>query len=154
MAMPTPQVPPVALSTPTAKVPTPDTPPTPKSPPTTDDGGMTTATQFFTSRILDDPQNRQIKQTLPRLGPDERIIQLCSIEGLEQLRLVSAGKVPDSLDPSAMAETTVAGDNLEASGGAYRLNKKWYSVSFTCTVGADAPKRSQLQVQLWRGHPT
>lgn len=98
---------------------------------------MTTATQYFTSRILHDPQNRQVNEMLPRLGPDERIIQLCNIEGLEQLRLVSAGVVPDSLDPSAMAETTIVGDSLDAPGGAYRLNKKWYAVTFTCKVGTD-----------------
>lgn len=137
VARPAPPPPPVALSTPTLKMLVPAPPPVPKPAPTADDGGMTTATQFFTSRILDDPKNRQIKQTLPRLGPDERIIQLCNIEGLEQLRLASAGEVPDSLDPGAMAETTIAGDNLDAPGGAYRLDKKWYAVTFNCKVGAE-----------------
>ncbi|MEO5805041.1 DUF930 domain-containing protein [Devosia sp.] len=129
--------PPVALSTTAPEMLLPVAPPAPKPQSATDAGGMTTATRFFTGRILDDPKNRQIKQTLPRLGPNERIIQLCNIEGLEQLRLASAGQVPDSLDPSAMNETTIIGDSLDAPGGAYRLDKKWYAVSLTCKVGGD-----------------
>ncbi|MET3901342.1 hypothetical protein ABIB57_005312 [Devosia sp. UYZn731] len=153
IAIPTPRMPPAVLSTPAETVPAPAMPPTLEPVLTTENGGMTTATQFFTSRILDDPKNRQVKQTLPRLGPEERIIQLCNIEGLEQLRLVSAGKVPDSLDPSAMADTTITGDTLDAPGGAYRLHKKWYSVSFTCKVGLDRQSVIDFKFKLGAAIP-
>lgn len=145
--------PPVALSSPVPKSSGAGAPSTIKAAATSDASSMTSATQFFTSRILDDPKNRQIKQTLPRLGPDERIIQLCNIEGLEQLRLAWAGKVPDSLDPSAMAETTIGGDTLVAPGGAYRLRKKWYAVSFVCTVGGDRESVVDFKYKLGSAIP-
>jgi hypothetical protein len=88
-------------------------------------------------KILDDPANREIRETLTRLDPYERITQLCNIEGLEQLRLLNPGERPDSMVPSALAETSLAGQTLEAPKGGYRLDRKWYEIRFSCTVAAD-----------------
>ncbi|MEO5807017.1 DUF930 domain-containing protein [Devosia sp.] len=95
------------------------------------------ATQFLANDILKDPKNQQVRDTLTLLDRSERITQLCNIEGLEQLRLFHPGERPDSLDPSALAETTVREYTLEAPGGAYRLNRKWYEIRLTCTVAPD-----------------
>jgi hypothetical protein len=102
--------------------------------PKTADPEVIPATRFLASDILNDPENRQVRDTLTLLDRSERIIQLCNIEALEQLRLLNPGQEPDSLDPSAMAETTVRDLTLEAPGGAYRLDRKWYEVRLTCTV--------------------
>lgn len=101
------------------------------------DPEMISATQLLANDILKDSANRQVRDTLTLLDRSERITQLCNIEGVEQLRLLHPKEVPDSLDPSAMAPTTVQGLTLEAKGGAYRLNRKWYSIHLTCTVARD-----------------
>jgi hypothetical protein len=98
---------------------------------------MIPATQFLANHILQDPKNQQVRETLTLLDRSERITQLCNIEGLEQLRLLHLGERPDSLDPSAMADTTVRDYTLEAPGGAYRLNRHWYEIRLTCTVAPD-----------------
>jgi len=98
---------------------------------------MIPATQFLANDILEDPKNRQVRDTLTLLDRSERITQVCNIEGLEQLRLLHPGERPDSLDPSAMADTTVGDYTLEAPGGAYRLNRQWYEIRLTCTVAPD-----------------
>ena len=116
-------------------------------------GGMTAATQFFAGQILDDPKNKSIKKTLPLLDPDERIVQLCDIEGLEQLRLALAGKVPDTLEPRAMTDATITGDVLDAPGGAYRLSKTWYAVQFSCTVAADRESVLDFRFKLGAAIP-
>jgi len=77
---------------------------------------MIPATQFLANDILQDPKSRQVRETLTLLDRSERITQLCEIEGLEQLRLLTPGEWPDSLDPSAMADTTVRDYTLEAPG--------------------------------------
>ena len=134
---PLPDVLPSALSEP---VPQPVSPPKPKplAPlPDTADPAMIAASRFLAHDILNDPENRQVRGTLPLLERSERITQLCNIEGLEQLRLLHPEQRPDSLDPSAMVETTVKDYTLEAPGGAYRLDHKWYGIRLTCTVAPD-----------------
>ncbi|WP_375450480.1 DUF930 domain-containing protein [uncultured Devosia sp.] len=98
---------------------------------------MIPATRFLAGGILNDPKNRDVLDTLPLLDRSERITQLCNIEGLEQLRLLHPDEQPDSLDPSAMAETTVKDYTLDAPAGAYRLNHKWYEIRLICTVAPD-----------------
>lgn len=125
---------PVPITEPAVETPPPP-PPAPR--PETADSEMIPATRFLASDILDDPENKQVRDTLTLLDQSERITQLCNIEALEQLRLLHPDQQPDSLDPSAMAETTIRDLTLEAPGGAYRLDRKWYEVRLTCTVAAD-----------------
>lgn len=99
--------------------------------------GLTEATELLTSRVLADPQNRQVKETLPQLENAERIIQLCNIEGLEQLHLARPDLLPDSISPHALATTTLEGLTLSAEGAAFRAERKWYELRFVCTVSPD-----------------
>lgn len=99
--------------------------------------GMITAEVLFAGDILKDPQFREVAETLPLLETTERVTQLCNIEALEQLRLLHPDTAPDSLDPSAMAPTSVVGNTLQATGGAYRMDRRWYEVSLVCTVADD-----------------
>lgn len=110
--------------------------PAPEPVPETDPD-MVSATQLLANDILQDPKTRQVRDTLTLLEHSERITQLCNIEGLEQLRLLDPKQVPDSLDPTAMVPTTIQNLTLEAKGGAYRLNRKWYGIRLTCTVAPD-----------------
>ena len=138
-----PATPPVAMPAPLTQAPLSDmtrppmvAEPTP-APAEVQPGATIAATNLFAGQILSDPANREIRDTLPLLELSERITQLCNIEGLEQIRLQLGGATPDTMVPSAMAETTVAGTRLEASGGAYRVARKWYGIAFTCAVAPD-----------------
>ena len=98
---------------------------------------MKQVTELFASRVLTDPANRQVRDTLPLLEETERITQLCNIEGLEQLHKAMPEPFPDSINPSAFAPTMVQGYKLEARAAAYRAARKWYRLRFTCTVSPD-----------------
>lgn len=99
--------------------------------------GMIPATKLLAGAVLADPENIQMKETLPKMARPDRITQLCNIEGMEQLRLLKPEGEADSVAPSAFAETIIKGYDLEAPGGAYRSHRKWYAVRFTCTVSPD-----------------
>lgn len=99
--------------------------------------GMTAATELFASRILADPQNREVRDTLPQLENTERVIQLCNIEGLEQLHLAWPDVLPDSISSSAYTPVTLQGLTLDAQGAAFRARRKWFGLRFSCTVTPD-----------------
>ena len=130
-ALPLPRAEPLA---PAVEQPAPKTPVSPVAPaaPTT-----VHATRFFAAAILAAPENRRIREALPTLGHDERIVQLCNIEGLEQIRRADPRRDPDTLVAYAMGDTSIAGGVLTALGGAFRSRRNWYRASFRCAVATD-----------------
>ncbi len=111
------------------------TPPSTATPKT--DRGVVTATQFYAAAMLREPGMARIRATLGRIDPGERLVQLCNIEGLEQIRRADPGFSPDTLVAYAMADMTTTGFTLSATGGAFRSRRKWYRIAFQCTVAGD-----------------
>lgn len=95
------------------------------------------ATALYSSAVLKDPANRQVRIALPTLSPDERITQLCNIEALEQIRIARPSPFPDALVAPALAETNIHEATLVATGAAFRSGRAWFKAQYTCTVGAD-----------------
>ena len=79
----------------------------------------------------------RIRQTLTTIADSERVVQLCNIEGLEQIRRAEPKYDPDTLVSYAMADPVAAGMTLSAPGGAFRSRRKWYGISFKCTAAPD-----------------
>ena len=71
------------------------------------------------------------------LADTERVVQLCNIEGLEQIRRAAPTYAPDTLVPYAMADMDGSGLTLIASGGAFRSRRRWFGVMFRCAVAPD-----------------
>lgn len=128
------EVPPDVAVTPLA---VPDRTVEPEAVPPAPTDGMTQATDFFAGRVLADPQNAQVKKALPTLETTERVIQVCNIEGLEQLARARPGTLPDSISPSAFKGVEVKGYTLEAPQAAYRAARSWFAFRFSCTVKQD-----------------
>lgn len=101
------------------------------------DKGVVTATQFYAAGILREPGMERIRAALGKIDPNERLVQLCNIEGLEQIRRADPGFYPDTLVSYAMEDTSTDGMTLLAPGGAFRSRRKWYGIAFKCTVAAD-----------------
>ena len=115
--------------------------------------GMTTATNFFARKIIEAPENREVRTTLPTLERSERIIQLCNIEGLEQLRLARPGTLPDSLVAAAFAQTIVTDHTLVAPAGAYRSARKWFAVHYSCAVTPDFESVTAFRFEIGAAIP-
>jgi len=121
---------------------------------------MQQATKFYTSDLLRRPENAQVRETLPLLAPDERIVQLCNIEALEQIRIANGGRFSDSLDTSAFEDTEISNGKLSAPLGAYRADRRWFYVTFECTPGPDLESvvgfvfdlGEEVPRELWEEH--
>ncbi|MEO6014613.1 MAG: DUF930 domain-containing protein [Devosia sp.] len=96
-----------------------------------------TARTMYSADLLKSPAMAGVRRTLTTLADTERVIQLCNIEGLEQIRHAAPSYAPDTLVPYAMGDLEGSGLALIASGGAFRSRRRWYAVSFTCTAAAD-----------------
>lgn len=107
----------------------------PAEPAATPDTGPIEATQFYASRIL--AEDSRIAAALPTLGNDERVVQLCSIEALEQIKAAKPEFVPDTLVAYAFGDMNVAAGVLTAPGAAFRSRRRWWSVSLRCAVAPD-----------------
>lgn len=95
------------------------------------------ATSFYAAGILREAGMARIRETFNSLAGSERLVQLCNIEGLEQIRRAQPQFDPDTLVSYAMADTQISGLTLTAPGGAFRSRRRWYGISFSCSVGAD-----------------
>jgi len=93
------------------------------------------ATQFFAGKILQ--EDKKIAAALPTLGNDERVIQLCNIEALEQIKAARPEFAPDTLVAYAFGDMNVAGGILAAPGAAFRSRRHWWTVSLKCAVADD-----------------
>jgi hypothetical protein len=105
--------------------------PTPAEPP------MVKAEKLYSAQVLADPRSRSARKALPQLAPQERVIQLCNIEALAQLRRQGTGFQPDMVVPYAMKDAKVTDHALEAKGAAMRSRKHWYGLAFNCEVAPD-----------------
>lgn len=110
--------------------PAPVTPPPPAAP------AMVTPTRMLSAQVLDEPQNRQAKVALAGLEEEEGLIQLCSVEGMEQIAVWDDAYKPELLVAYAMSDTRYEGDVISADGAAFYSDGAWYNLQFECTLTA------------------
>lgn len=115
--------------------------------------GVHIATDFYAGSILKEPSMQKIRAALETFAPSERLVQLCNIEGLEQIRRGAPSYDPDTLVSYAMADTLSAGLTLSAPGGAFRSRRRWYGVAFKCTVAADLQSVTAFEFKLGKPIP-
>lgn len=89
------------------------------------------AEELFSEKSVADPR---VKQAMGQLPVKKRILQLCSIEALEQIRRQRPKDFPDMLVPFGPSGGFIGKDQIDASGGAYRSKGNWYDVDFKCKV--------------------
>lgn len=115
--------------------------------------GVHIATDFYAGGILAEPGMAKMKRTLESFAPSERLVQLCNIEGLEQIRRGAPDYDPDTLVTYAMSDPLVAGLTLTAPGAAFRSRRKWYGVAVKCTVAADLESVTGFEFRLGKPIP-
>ncbi|MDR7219821.1 DUF930 domain-containing protein [Aminobacter aminovorans] len=105
---------------------------------TTQRPAMVKAHSFYAAKLLADPRSRHARQALATFAPDERAIQLCNIEAMEQIHRWKAELRPDLVVPYATGNLKIAGGSIHAEGAAFRAGGHWYGVAFSCDVAAGA----------------
>lgn len=93
------------------------------------------AKELYSADTLSDPRVRQALGKLPR---DRRIVQMCMIETLEQVRRTREDTVPQGLFFDPRNGSPIAGQVMTANGAAYKTAQGWIDVDFKCTVNAEA----------------
>jgi hypothetical protein len=93
-----------------------------------DKAALAAAEALYSGQTLSNPH---VQQALGKLPPRDRIIQICSIEALEQIRHQRPGTFPDVFAPGdgRTTDTSFVVDN-----GAFRTRGTWISMRFECTV--------------------
>lgn len=102
--------------------------------------GMIHAMRLYAAAALADPGSRQAREALPTLRENERILQLCNLEAMEQVHRWRAELEPDFVIAYAMADAEITNDDVYADGGAFRSRNRWYNIKFECTVSDDYEK--------------
>ncbi|WP_170976594.1 DUF930 domain-containing protein [Rhizobium sp. FKL33] len=98
------------------------------------------AQDLFASAALADPRNAQAREALRTLAADERRIQLCNLEAMEQLRRASHVSA-DMVAPYAFQDLAIRADEIIADGAAVRAGRDWRRLRYRCAIGtaAEAP---------------
>ena len=123
-------------------------------------GGTIRATQFYAGSLLAEPESAKLRAAMTTLDGSERLVQLCSIEAIEQIRRARPEFDPDTVVAYAMADMATRDGALVADGGAFRSRREWYGVKFTCLASADysAVERFEFSVgnfiphEQWEEH--
>lgn len=98
---------------------------------------MIRPTQMLSAKTLADPRSRQARADLKTFAADERMVQLCNLEAMDQIRRWRADYQPERVVPYATAEEKITGTTIAANGAAFRSRKSWYSLRFKCQLAQD-----------------
>lgn len=128
---------PVALSAPIERAPEQDTKSVIANELVPQGNGMVRAQELLSAKVLADPRSKEALVALKQLGTDDRIIQLCNVEAMEQVHVWKADFQPDFVVAYAMADTKLSGLTLQADGAALRSKRHWYDIKFKCEVTQD-----------------
>ncbi|MER8695750.1 DUF930 domain-containing protein [Mesorhizobium opportunistum] len=122
---------------PEARAPAPSPPPSaPQSRPSSGPA-MIRPTEMLSAKTLADPRSRQARADLATFASDERMVQLCNLEAMDQIRRWRADFHPERVVPYATAEEKITGTTIAANGAAFRSRKNWYSLTFKCQLARD-----------------
>ena len=118
------------------------------------------ATTFFAGSLLAEPASAKLRGAMGTLAQPERVVQLCDIEAMEQVRRARPDYDPDMVVPYAMADTELHNGTLTATGGAFRSRREWYEISFRCTPTHDLGQVQAFEFtlgaaiphELWEAH--
>ena len=108
--------------------------------------------------------DERFERSLKLLDPTERLAQLCDYAAMMAIRNDARHFHPDRALADARTEPQLRKDTIVAKGGAFRSNRKWYELSYTCTatpdhmkvlsfhytIGAEIPATKWAAFGLWQ----
>ena len=115
----------------------PSPPSTPLQPQLPSAPAMIRPTEMLSAKTLADPRCRQARADLATFASDERMVQLCNLEAMDQIRRWRTDFQPERVVPYAMAEEKITGTTIAANGAAFRSRRNWYGLKFRCQLAGD-----------------
>ncbi|MFD1983441.1 DUF930 domain-containing protein [Mesorhizobium newzealandense] len=98
---------------------------------------MIRPTEMLSAKTLADPRSRQARADLATFASDERMVQLCNLEAMDQIRKWRTDFQPERVVPYATVEEKIAGTTIAANGAAFRSRRNWYGLKFKCQLAKD-----------------
>lgn len=98
--------------------------------------GLITARTMLSGRALANPRSRKAMQQLRTFSADERVVQLCNIEAMEQVHAMRPALLPEAVSPYAFQDLKLRGGSVVADGAAFYSGHRWYGLRFACDVTA------------------
>lgn len=90
------------------------------------------ATKLFAADLLAEPASAALRRGMKTLEVSERLVQLCDIEAMAQVRAARPEFDPDIVVAYARQQTEVRDGALVADGAAFRSRREWYGLTFRC----------------------
>jgi len=128
---PAPVAPPVSQAPTTAPLPEVAAPAPSRTP------EMIRPNRMLSARTLADPRSRQARADLATFASDERMLQLCDLEAMDQIHAWRADFHPDRVVPYATARERIADGVVSAAGAAFRSRGNWFGLKFKCELSRD-----------------
>jgi hypothetical protein len=100
-------------------------------------GSVIAAKKILSNDVLADPSSRQAQAMLPQLDPETRWEQLCDIEAMAQIAVWHKEFQPDRVVAYALGEVKAVDHKIVAEGAAFRSQRRWFKLRFTCEIAAD-----------------
>ncbi|KZL25883.1 DUF930 domain-containing protein [Pseudovibrio sp. WM33] len=91
------------------------------------------AQHFQLGRLLDAPENKELKESLVLFDPSDQREQLCNLEVMEQIELWDESFNPERVVAFAYKDPVVFGNSVSADGAAFRSKGDWYHLTYKCT---------------------
>jgi hypothetical protein len=114
---------------------------------------LQTAQHLFAMAALNDPKNDKAREALGTLAADERRIQLCNIEAMEQLRRTEH-VAAELVAPYAFKDIAIRETEIVAEGAAVQAGRQWRKLRYRCTIGSAAEAPSDFAFSLGADIPT
>lgn len=99
--------------------------------------GMVKATRLYAAEVLRRPASRSVRMALGAMVPEDRMLQVCGFEGMEQLAHRPGGRAARQLIAHALGEPRFRDHEVEADGGAFAAGGRWWRIAFRCRLSAD-----------------
>lgn len=93
--------------------------------------------KMLSQGALANPRSSAARRELRTLAAEERAVQLCGIEAMEQVHAWKEELLPEAVVAYATKGLKIRGGSIVADGGAFYSAGSWYRLRFECDVRAD-----------------
>jgi hypothetical protein len=111
------------------------------------------ARTLYTGAALASPLGQATLAQLEQAHPEERIVQLCIYEAVEQTRRERPDLRIDHARAQVRKEATISGFRVSAPGAAVQGSGLWYDLAFSCDVEPDLAGVARFAFALGRQIP-
>lgn len=95
------------------------------------------ATRLYAGDILASPLGRATAAELAGAEAEERIVQLCNFEAVEQIRRAKPRLRAEHVVAQARSLARITGLRVEAPGAAVQGRGRWHALAYVCEVRPD-----------------